>query len=753
MPAYTLAVNIAARLQSSFGSAFAKAKRGAQDAATSIANSGKRTQRNVSAFSTGAGAALGVGLIGPLQNAVRETVRLEDSALDLKKAAGNIKEEDFAGLTKMLETLSVSGDTASSLKDLQESATSFAQLGFDTGGAESLKQWTTLASQSAVAFDVSAGRLSTAIGKTVNAFASDLPIEEKYKAAVKLADAYNHLSNNTASTASDLLFFNQQAAGIAKGLGLTGVQSAAFGSALISLGTQGGVAANTLKAMSGPLQNLEGQSSKARAAMEALGFNAAGLRAAFQDDAQGAIYSVLAALEALPDAQRNTAALTIFGEHYGDEIAKVSGALETYRKAMGLVGEDFTGSVFEEFQVRAGGMGAQLQLARNEMTLLVKEAGTALLPSLRTVLGIFGSVSGAIKGTTEQFPFLGNAIAVIAAGVIALKVAQTSFGAVQGAITALTWAWNVALNANPIGLVIAGVAALAGGAYLLYKNWDAVTTWFGGVWDWLMGKIKPVTSLLSRIPGISFGVEEESPVAGAPARPALAEPETPAVVQQYLERADRQASLAVPEPQQQALATLAAAQTEQAVATAEQPSVAVPAIAATAEQPSVAVPAIVATAEQPSVAVPAIAATAEQPSVAVPAIAATAEQPSVAVPAIAATAEQPSVDQESPAPASDAQELASFRKALDNLAPPPAVETPAAETPDGTAPRPEAAAAQPAPVRPATRPAAATAQPVTFDDSEIVTAIETQTGVLMRMLDAIQRRASGEALYDAPALQ
>ena len=667
MAAFTVAVNIAGRLKSSFGAAFTKAQNRAQKAATSIANSGKRTQRNVSAFSTGAGAALGVGLIGPLENAVRETVELESSVLNLKKAAGNIKPEDFAGLTTMLEKLSVSGNTASSLKDLQASATAFSQIGFDAGGAESLKQWTTLASQSAVAFDVSAGKLSTAIGKTVNAFASDLPIEQKYQEALKLADAYNHLSNNTASTASDLLFFNQQAAGIAKGLGLTGVQSAAFGSALISLGTQGGVAANTLKAMSGPLQNLEGQSSKVQAAMESLGFSGEGLRAAFQDDAQGAIYSVLAALEALPAAQRNTAALTIFGEHYGDEIAKISGALETYRKAMGLVGEDFTGSVFKEFQVRAGGMGAQLQLARNEMTLLVKEVGEALLPSLRTVLGIFGSVSRAIKGTTEQFPFLGNAIAVVAAGVIALKVAQVSFGAVQGAITALTWAWNVALNANPIGLVIAGVAALAGGAYLLYKNWDAVTTWFGGVWDWLMGKIKPVTSLLSKIPGISFGVEEESPVAGAPARPALAEPETPAVVQQYLERADRQASLAVPEPPQ-ALAVLAAAQTEQAAATAEQPSVA----------------------------------------------------------------------QEPPAPGSDTQELASFRKALDSLAPPPAAETPVA---------------QPAPARAATRPAAATAQPVTFDDSEIVTAIETQTGVLMRMLDAIQRRASGEALYDAPALQ
>ena len=163
----------------------------------------------------------------------------------------------------MLEDLAVSGQTASSLADLTASATSFAQIGFDTGGTESLKQWTTLASQASVAFDVAAGTLSTAIGKTVNAFAPSATIEEKYAEAVRLSDAYNHLSNNMASNASELLFFNQQAAGVAKGLGLSGTEAAAFGSALISvLGAQSGVAANTLKAMSGPLLNLAGESGK-----------------------------------------------------------------------------------------------------------------------------------------------------------------------------------------------------------------------------------------------------------------------------------------------------------------------------------------------------------------------------------------------------------------------------------------------------------------------------------------------------------
>lgn len=39
-------------------------------------------------------------------------------------------------------------------------------------------------------------------------------------------------------------------------------------------------------------------------------------------------------------------------------------------------------------------------------------------------------------------------------------------------VTAAQWLWNEAMLANPIGLVIAGIAALAAGVYLLTKAWD-----------------------------------------------------------------------------------------------------------------------------------------------------------------------------------------------------------------------------------------------------------------------------------------
>jgi hypothetical protein len=55
---------------------------------------------------------------------------------------------------------------------------------------------------------------------------------------------------------------------------------------------------------------------------------------------------------------------------------------------------------------------------------------------------------------------------------------------------AVQWALNVALTANPIGLVIAGVVALATVGVLLYKHWDKIKQFFIGLWNGpLSGKV------------------------------------------------------------------------------------------------------------------------------------------------------------------------------------------------------------------------------------------------------------------------
>ena len=78
---------------------------------------------------------------------------------------------------------------------------------------------------------------------------------------------------------------------------------------------------------------------------------------------------------------------------------------------------------------------------------------------------------------------MGAAAARTVAHTVALIAHAVAVGASKVAIMAATaaqWAWNVAMNANPIGVVILAVAALAAGIYALWRNWDSIVSFITG---------------------------------------------------------------------------------------------------------------------------------------------------------------------------------------------------------------------------------------------------------------------------------
>lgn len=89
-----------------------------------------------------------------------------------------------------------------------------------------------------------------------------------------------------------------------------------------------------------------------------------------------------------------------------------------------------------------------------------------------------------IAGNKKAIELLGGALGTLAAGMVIYKayttaaaVATATWAAVTNAaaiaakvMTAAQWALNVAMDANPIGLIIAAVALLAVGFYELYKH-------------------------------------------------------------------------------------------------------------------------------------------------------------------------------------------------------------------------------------------------------------------------------------------
>ncbi len=149
-------------------------------------------------------------------------------------------------------------------------------------------------------------------------------------------------------------------------------------------------------------------------------------------------------------------------------------------------------------QQRFGGLAAATGTASDRMRVtlgnLQERIGAALVPvvdklagAVTRVVDIFNRTPGPIQAVAAG----GAALAVVAGGLIAafealrlktvaLTAAKVAYRAVTLAVSAATkawtgiqWALNAALTANPIGIAVAAVAALAAGVYIAYQRSEA----------------------------------------------------------------------------------------------------------------------------------------------------------------------------------------------------------------------------------------------------------------------------------------
>lgn len=138
------------------------------------------------------------------------------------------------------------------------------------------------------------------------------------------------------------------------------------------------------------------------------------------------------------------------------------------------------------------------------------QAVSSVLDTVQTSIRTFQNVVSGVKNIMDE----------ARAGMALLKGAFTEGGIVfrifQGiasGVRTVMWGLNLAFRASPIGLVVTAVTALAGAAYLLYKNWEPIKAWFSGLWtsigngiQGVMQKIGSVTKVVSKITGF-FGFD------------------------------------------------------------------------------------------------------------------------------------------------------------------------------------------------------------------------------------------------------
>ncbi|MGR6723047.1 phage tail tape measure protein [Aeromonas veronii] len=231
------------------------------------------------------------------------------------------------------------------------------------------------------------------------------------------------------------------------------------------------------------------------------------------------MYSQLAKLKNLSTEKR----LQVLKDIYGDDketlqaldimIKKgIAGYRETQKKMADQA------ALQERVNAQLGTLGNLWDAATGTFTNAMVNFGEAISPELKSVTEWVADLSERLGNWSKRNPELSNtlmrvagftSVAAIAFGGLSLAVAailgpmaimKLTFGVlgikgtllgkvITGLLAPLKWLTmgfvklGLAILTTPIGWIIAGIAAIAAGAYLIYKNWDQLGPWFKSTWE------------------------------------------------------------------------------------------------------------------------------------------------------------------------------------------------------------------------------------------------------------------------------
>jgi len=189
-------------------------------------------------------------------------------------------------------------------------------------------------------------------------------------------------------------------------------------------------------------------------------------------------------------------------------VAKNSEQIEKYLMRIGQT--DFAGGMERQSQTLSG----RLSTLRDNFDMAAATIGKIFLPAVSDMVAGLTPVLERIAKFAETNPMIfkiaaGFGVAAVALGGFALAAAGiikavAIFKTVGAAITIVTGAikaMSLAVMANPIVLVIAGIAAAA---YLIYRNWEPISGFFVQLWDTVTAKFNQFVDFVKNIPSAMY---------------------------------------------------------------------------------------------------------------------------------------------------------------------------------------------------------------------------------------------------------
>lgn len=371
---YSLAVKIAGSVASSFNSAMGAAE-------NRISGLGQ-IAKQAAAIASAAWGALKIGEF--VKDSIQSAVNFESAMADVAKVVDGLR-DDNGNLTDSYYAMSDSIVQMS--KDIPMAAEDLAAITAAAGtagiAADELTTFTETAAKMGVAFDTTADQAGDWMAKWRTSFSMG---QEEVTA---LADQINYLSNNSASTASEISTIVTAVGPLGDVAGISAAQIAALGSTMVGVGVQQDVAATGIRKLATTMVAGSSATKAQATVLQQLGLDATEMAQRMQTDAEGAILTFLEAVSKLPEAEQAAALKNYFGQESVGAIAPLLTNLDVLRERFEMVADAqlYAGSMDAEYAARAATTANNIQLYENRIAALKIQIGNYLLPVVNKVLG------------------------------------------------------------------------------------------------------------------------------------------------------------------------------------------------------------------------------------------------------------------------------------------------------------------------------------------------------------------------------
>ncbi|MGH8464929.1 MAG: phage tail tape measure protein, partial [Pseudomonas sp.] len=308
---------------------------------------------------------------------------------------------------------------------------------------------------------------------------------------VALADKINYLGNTGPANTKQISDIVTRIGPLGEIAGLASGQIAALGATMAGVGVEQEVAATGIKNFMLAMTKGKAATKSQAEAFKSLRLDSKAVAKAMQTDAQGAMVDILNRLKDVDKDKQAGIMTQLFGSESITAIAPLLTNLDLLKGNLQKVADEkgYSGSMDKEYAARAATTANNMQLLRNTIDSVGRALGSALLPGLNEAIDSIKPLITYVAAFVEANPALVRGLVGGAAAFTGIRIAIM-------AATVATKVMGLALAANPITLIAAGIALAAG---LIIANWDTVGPFFSAMWELIKAYSEPFLEFMKTI--------------------------------------------------------------------------------------------------------------------------------------------------------------------------------------------------------------------------------------------------------------